>query len=235
MKSHALPAMGLAILALTFISPAVSRADILYSNLGAGGTYNTSGGNTAGYALDGNGVPYNYRHAAEFTSSATETFGALRIALSCAGGLSGPCSGDPLAISLATNSAGHPGSVLETFNLNSSTLGDFGLNNPLLVFNSLLHPTLTIGTQYWITVTDISANNVSALDSIAWNWNSTGDAPSHGSFSQDGGVNWVSGETPGAYEITGAVPEPASILLFGPVALLALRCMRSAATLQSRQ
>ncbi len=75
---------------------------------------------------------------------------------------------------------------------------------------SVAHPTLTAGTQYWITVSS------SVNFAIAWNDNSTGDA-SDQAISSDGGASWFSpsGMTPSAYEVDGAtsVPEPSTTIL----------------------
>jgi hypothetical protein len=78
-----------------------------------------------------------------------------------------------------------------------------------------MHPLLTAGTQYWVTVASDLSN------SIAWNWNSTSDT-SDEAVSTDGGATWFSpsGLTPGAYQVNGVqsttTPEPsASWFLIG--------------------
>jgi hypothetical protein len=184
---------------LLFVAPAVSRADILFTNFGPGFSYNANVGNFVG----DDGAGDNAAQADTFTSGLTETLSSIEIALSCFG----PCGG-VVDVSLRTNAAGLPGGVLETFIVVDATLSALGTNNSPITLNSILHPLLTSGTAYWVSVTGDPAN------SVAWNLNTTGDA-SPELFSPDGGATWLSlGFTPGAYEVNGqgsAVPEPASV------------------------
>ena len=113
-----------------------------------------------------------------------------------------------------------PGAVLESFSVPGTSLGPLGANNAPLVLSSVLKPLLTAGTQYWVAVTS------SLNDSIAWNWNSTGDASSE-AISTDGGTTWFapSGLTPGAYQVNGTpvttvMPEPGALVLLTTVLLL---------------
>ena len=110
------------------------------------------------------------------------------------------------------------------------TLGAFGppLRTPLTL-TSLLHPTLSAGTEYWVTVRDPAPTELDA-----WNANNTFD-PSSEAFSSDGGQTWTvpSGNDPGAYEVNGALvataaPEPGSLALVcgGTLTLLCGRWKR---------
>jgi hypothetical protein len=111
--------------------------------------------------------------------------------------------------------------LIESFALAGASLGALGVNNPPLVLNSALLPTLTAGTQYWVTVS-ADLNNA-----IAWNLNSTSDI-SDQAISIDGGASWFSpsGLTPGAYEVdsqsTAGVPEPGSFVLLATALSLCL-------------
>jgi hypothetical protein len=199
-------------LAILFTVPTVSRADgILFTNFGAGNSYNTAVGNIVGNAFDGN----SHAQGDSFTPSLSEFFTSLTIALSCFS----VCP-DNFDVSLTQSIGGAPGAVLKSFIVNAASLGVFGTNNPPLVLNAVQGPMLTAGSQYWITV-DSDLN-----DSIAWNLNSTGDV-SATAISLDGGLTWFSpsGQTPGAFEVDGVgvtvVPEPTSLLLVAP-AMIAL-------------
>jgi hypothetical protein len=190
------------VLTLLFMAPTVSRADVIFTNFGGGLSYNTSNANSVGNAFDGN----NYAQGDTFTSGVTESLQSLTIALSCFGPNACP---DNFFVQLNANSAGAPGAALESFSVTGASLGLLGNNNAPLVLNSVLHPLLGAGTEYWVSVrSDLN-------DSIGWNLNTTGDISSE-AISTDGGVNWFSpsGLTPGAYEVdgnSGAVPEPASV------------------------
>jgi len=197
----------LGVCALAFAAPAVSRADVvLFSNFGAGLSYNTSVANIVGNDFSGD----NLAQGDSFKSAASATFNSITVALSCAFG----CL-DPFVVSLTADSGDSPGAALESFNVPGGSLGPFGSNNPPLILNSVSHPYLTGGAQYWVTVTN------DGNDAIGWNLNSTGDVNDE-AISADGGVSWFSpsGLTPGALEVSGSVPEPAAVGLLATVLLL---------------
>jgi hypothetical protein len=191
--------------------PAVSQAALIFGNLGTSPVYDTTGGNFVGNDFAGD----NLAEGDTFVPSVNAIFGSLKIALSC--NLSCP---DGYTVSLRTDTSDAPGAVIESFVGSGASLGNLGVNNPLVVFNSALHPTLTATTQYWITVsTDLN-------NSIAWNWNTTGDT-SDQAISSDGGATWFSpsGLTPGAYEVdtlTALAPEPGTSVLVACSLLLFL-------------
>lgn len=191
--------------ALPALSPA---ATLLYSNFGPASSYNTSQGNSVGNAFDFTGN--NYAQGDTFVLAGNAIFTSMRLALSCAFA----CP-DPVTVSLDRDAGNQPGTVIESFNIAGASLGPLGSNNAPIVLNSLLDPTLTIGTRYWITV------EADLNDSVAWNLNSTADRSAE-ALSANGGSTWFapSGNTPGAFDISGITPEPGSIgLVFG--ALLA--------------
>ncbi len=198
---HFFPDMlRVAIWASALALPAVSGAAtaVVFSNFGPGLTYNTSTGNAVGNAFDGN----TYAEADTFKTTGNGTLTSLQLALSCAFA----CP-DTFTISLTQNSAGHPGAVLESFTYAGSSLGAFGSNNAPVTLTSLLHPLLSGGTQYWVEV------QADLNDSIAWNFNSTGD-PSTEDTSIDNGATWLSlGGTPGAFQVNANIPEPSSVAL----------------------
>jgi hypothetical protein len=53
-----------------------------------------------------------------------------------------------LDVALTTSVGGFPGAVLETFHF-VDAMGPFGLLNPPLIADSVLHSILSEGTQYW--------------------------------------------------------------------------------------
>lgn len=166
-------------------------ASVIFTNLGPGSSYDTTGGNPIGNDLAGD----NAAQGNTFTQGSTAALGSLDIALSCSF-----CTGsgaESFTVDLTTDSSGTPGTILESFAFNSYTLNALGGNNPLIVANSVAHPILTAGTAYWITVSTSSTANA-----ITWNWNSTGDT-SNEAISTDGGSSWFapSGLTPGAYQV----------------------------------
>jgi hypothetical protein len=190
---------------VSFLLPAVSMASAIFTNFGSGQSYNISAGNAVGngFTFDGS----VFAEGSTFTPAANAKFGSLDIALSCA--FSCP---DPFTVALSRDGGDQPGTVIESFAVAGASLGALGVNNPPLVLNSALLPTLTAGTQYWVTVS-ADLNNA-----IAWNLNSTSDI-SNQAISVDGGASWFSpsGLTPGAYEVdsqsTAGVPEPGSFVL----------------------
>ncbi len=197
-----------AIAALLLATPAVSRADLLGGNLGAGGSYDTAEGNPVGNAFDGN----NYGEAASFLAAETGSVGRVELAVSCL--FSGGCP-DDFTVFIAADNSGQPNApALESFTVSGAALGVFGNNNPLVTLDSVLKPILTMGDRYWVGVTS------DLTDSIAWNFNSTGDT-SDTAVSTDGGMSWFgpSGQTPGAFEVD-STPELNSVFLSSTVLLL---------------
>jgi hypothetical protein len=186
--------------AVTIAAPGVASASVIFTNFGAGHSYDTTSGNSIGNAFDSN----NYAEAVSFMPTAAANFGSVSLALSCFF----VCP-DNYTVDLTADGGAQPGAVIEGFMLSGAALGPVGNNNPLVVANSVLHPLLTAGTAYWVIVSS------SLNDSITWNFNSTGDT-SPEAISTDGGATWFSpsGFTPGALEVA-PTPEPSAILLFG--------------------
>lgn len=189
--------------------PALSApVSLLYSNFGPGSSYNITQGNPVGNAFDGN----TYAEGDTFMLAGNAVFTSLRVALSCAFA----CP-DPVTISLTRDAGNQPGTAIETFTIPGTSLGTLGANNAPIVLNSLLDPMLIFDTRYWITVTtDLN-------DSVAWNLNSTGDRSAE-AISTNAGITWFSpsGNTPGAFDISGITPEPDTVgLVFGALVVLA--------------
>jgi hypothetical protein len=210
--------LGIFVIAVTL--PAVAQASIIFTNLGAGQSYDVTQGNPVGNDFAGD----NAAQGDTFTPTVSTTLSSIEVALSCIVGC--PAS-ESFTVALRGNSADAPGGLIESFTFTGKTLGSLGSNNPLVTATSVLHPTLTAGTQYWITVSS------SVSFAISWNDNNTGDT-SDQAISSDGGASWFSpsGMTPSAYEVDGttSVPEPSTAILFGSAVMLSLivcrRCSR---------
>lgn len=212
--------------ALLFAISSAAQAIPLFSNFGAGYSYQTGAGLLVGDGnLDGSA---NYAQASTFTTNATANLGTIVLALSDFGfGQT-----DTISISLRDSGSNLPGSnVLETFTIAANTLGVLGNNNLPLVLNSVLNPLLTVGTQYWLTI------STSLTNIIVWNFSDT-DFANYNVESQslDGGMTWdlPFGNTRGVFEINAAVvqvPEPATLALllsgaFGVVGFRRRRLVR---------
>jgi hypothetical protein len=208
--------VSLALWTLLLATPTVAPATPIFSNFGAGFSYDTTTGNPVGNGLDGTG--FNYAQGDTFEPTANATLGSIVIALSNVV----ISEVDPITVALMQDNGDQPGAALESFVIPAGTLGNLGNNNPPVVENSVLHLPLLVGTQYWITV------SVPFSSSIAWNLNTTGDTADH-ALSIDGGATWFSpsGNTPGAFAVN-PVPEPSTLgpLASGVLALAGLQLRR---------
>lgn len=209
-------ATRLFISALLLAVPSVAPAAVVFTNFGPGLTYDTTGGNAVGNAFDGN----NYGEADTFTLGASANLASLKVALSCSVGC--PVAAN-FTIALTGDAGDQPGAIIESFSFPATTLGILGGNNAPVTANSVLHPLMTAGTQYWVTVTS------SLAYSIAWNWNSINDTTDQ-ALSTDGGGTWFapSGLTPAAFEVDSTasttVPEPGAGLLLSGGLLACVLC-----------
>jgi hypothetical protein len=197
------------LLTLLCMVSGAAQATAIFSNFGAGNSYQTGTGLFVG---DGNlDASANYAQASTFVASTSAKVGSIVIAL----GDFGFGQGAPITVSLLVSGVNKPGSTaLENFIIGANTLGTFGNNNSPLTLTSVLHPLLTVGTQYWLSVSTSLANLV------VWNFSDT-DFLSYNAVSQslDGGTTWDDpfGSTRGVFQIntfaTVAVPEPATLIL----------------------
>jgi len=181
-------------LCLIALSVSCVKADVIYSNFGAGDSYGitTSEGWGVQYAVDGQivGVP--------FTPGETVEFDDVTAAFIYQGGPGA------LDVSLQQDDNGIPGATLESFSTSNV--------NGVITFDSTLHPTLLAGTIYWIV-----AEASSAGTNYAWRMNSVGDTTTMGSAFNG---TWVTLSpdpyTRPVFSIDGTqVPEPGSRALLG--------------------
>jgi hypothetical protein len=188
------------VLACAFTASQPARADlIVFSNLVSGGGYD----GTTGYTIGNLGAGANYVYAVEFTTST----GPVRLSsISVALGEVG-ATGDPVDISLASNSGGSPGAILES--LQAAVPGNYTTGGSLVTVNSVATPLLQANSQYWLEVSAVNSSQY-----FGWFFNSQGASGSVG-VSTDGGMTYSVGpDTQGAFAIRGnLVPEPSSFVL----------------------
>ena len=181
---------------------------VIYSDFGAGQTYN----NSAGWA-EGAGASV----ASGFDPSANGTLSQVDVALENGGAT------QPLLVALETNSAGTPsGTVLDSWIL--STSGVAG-SPQIYALASSLNPTLTAGTEYWLVLSSNDPN-----DYYAWMENSAGTTGKD--FNNGSGWQIQPSLVTPAFDVvigsasSATAPEPAT-LGFTAVGFLALFSLRS--------
>lgn len=168
-------------------------AAVLYTDLGAGETYQSFGDSTAPQYM---GAP--------FVATASGTLLDLLLPIA----ESGPGTVD---IGLYTSSGGEPGSALETWT-GISIYDSFAGQAPLDDLASVAHPALTLGSTYWVVVN-------STTEDLAWDGDSTGIL---GGTWFGSAVNELGQAAPDDYAsalqvdgISNGAPEPGTIGLIG--------------------
>lgn len=195
--------------------PSITSASIIFTNFGPGLSYDITEGNGVGNDFVGDTLA----EGDSFTAVTNSIFGSVSVALSC-GAFTCPAS-DTFTVALTADNGDAPGTAIESFLFTGLSLSGLNNNNSLIMATSILKPTLTAGTLYWITVSSSSSY------SIVWNLNSTSSTVDQAQ-STDGGDSWFapSGLTPSAFEVdsapAGGVPEPSTGVLLGGVMLLGL-------------
>jgi len=203
-------------LALMIVAPSVSRASVVYSNLGVG-----SSSSIDGNEVGNDGVGDNLAEGDTFTPAANFTLTALQLALSCWG----TCA-NSYTVELTNDASGVPGASI----LFSSVQLGTALAAPSttsLVTIATTAVSLVAGTSYWVVVLPDAAGT----DEIQWNWNTTGDPSNLATAFAGGGAGdtWFTlGGTPSAYEVDGnlvtaGTPEPGTLgLMLGGGLLISL-------------
>ena len=184
----------------------------LYNNLGPGLGYDAFLSRPIG------GINF---FADAFTSSATATLMSLMLPLQQCHCSNQPDTSGNIVVSLQTNNkfvgADIPsGTILESFTIDSTQLPQVLTSTLPWTLNSILHPTLTAGTLYWIEVAPTSTSNF-----VEWNFASPGVLGE----SYQSGVGFSTGEVLSGLNVTGDTPEPESLSLvaFGAILLGAYR------------
>jgi hypothetical protein len=199
----------LAMFALAIAAPAVAPATVIFTNFASSTPlYDDTNSNP----IVNLGTGLDFGQGETFTPGQNATLTQIQLALGCT--FQDTCTGtDIYTVSLTSDAGNQPGASIESFTIFGDTLDTFGVNVVPLKLTSVLLPALTAGTQYWVTVTTTST------DQISWNLNNTlpADAQADQALSFDGGESWIvpSGNMNGAFEVDGAIPEPATALLMG--------------------
>lgn len=190
--------------------PLPAGATIIFDNFDLSDGYNTG----VGYTL-GAGVDATQGDAFVVPGGIGYRLDTVELAISRVSGA------NELMVALRADAGGLPGAVLEVFSF-SGAMGPFGSANPPLLATSLLRPTLTAGTQYWLIA------SVPAGVHSAWNLNSIGDSGPHASSTM--GSPFLDFDTTrGAFRVTASpVPEPGTgfLLASGLLGTLGIRRRR---------
>lgn len=187
-------------LSIIVTTSAFGSAQVLYSSLGAGDSYNTGAGATISGATSIVGA--EFIQGFSFVSGASASASSLKIAM---GHVTGTTS---VTMTLYTESGGMLGSQVGSAATLTTLAGSFGTANALVNQDvSGLGWNLTSGTTYFLVAK--SANDAWH----AWNDNVVG-ATGIRYVSSNGSPSYGSGSNVGAFELA-AVPEPATLAILG--------------------
>ncbi|HXS11766.1 MAG TPA: choice-of-anchor R domain-containing protein [Acidobacteriaceae bacterium] len=202
--------LSTAALGLMFVTQArEARADVIFSNFGAGQTF------VGNSWWDVGGVPGTPAQVVAFSFTPTETAKLTGADLALAGSNNPVTGTSPLNLFIESNSGGTPGTILDTL----TQSGSYPTYPTTAVMNFTCSgscSTLNAGTQYWIVGQQTDAANLaywlwSFSDSGMWNFNQTNSATGPWTATTAGNFS--------AFDVTGtatpAVPEPASMALLG--------------------
>ena len=189
----------------------VSADQILFSNLGPGGTYQSgSGGTFFGFTETQEDARFNFARAMPFVPNATALLTTVEVPITFPGFRHDWFDGGTLEVNVFGSTGGLPGPLLETF----SSSG-VHLPTSLSVFTSMLQPQLTAGLLYFLEVRAVGEANGT--------WNLTlGPSQSYVDYRRAGDGPWEVGarQFEAAFRISGeveaaATPEPATLVLLG--------------------
>jgi hypothetical protein len=181
-----------------------ARADVIYSNLGPGESYDQS----VGITESGPNAFGVRRHAIAFTANTDALFDSARLALGLHGGT------NAMDLRLYTDASGRPGTVLETIHASGQMphFGDFWSGH-LVTFDSALRPLLQAGETYWVL--PFASGDTNA----GWNWNTQGASGPLAQSLEVEPTSWSVFTYPqGAFEVNGTpspAPEPSGLALAG--------------------
>jgi hypothetical protein len=140
---------------------------------------NTGGGLQTGYYVFGQeDAADNYAFGFLFTPTASGNLASISAPM---GALNGPSG--TVTVSIYTNNAGTPGTLLDTL---TATVGTFNplVVNPIVVFPSTNNPSLSTGQSYWIVASSTAPAGALPAE-IGWDANST--VPSTATYITDNG------------------------------------------------
>ena len=168
-----------------------SRADTLYTTFGPAQAFGSGG-----YTIE-DGLGW----AAPFQPTATGALGSIDVALSVMSNTAMSAQ-----VILANDAAGSPGSVIESFTVNSLA------STPTIeTVDSTLNPVLTAGDSYWFEV--IGEGSEPGVD-IGQLYNNSQGLTETVDITSNNGATWStfsSGESDPAFDLNTTVPEPASL------------------------
>jgi len=197
-----------AVLALSVAASSL-RADVIYSNLGPGDTWN-AGGSTLIGSLPSSTTTLTV--AAAFTPTLSYSVDQVEAVLS-----SFESPGNNLRFIIHANNSGKPGAELghvdQLVTAPSPTLVSVGFSGA--------NVTLAAGQTYWLSILNLDATTTNG-ESGSWVYS---DQTGYAYFYSHQGQWFNSSGNTGAYRISGtpAVPEPASLALLGLGGLAGLR------------
>jgi hypothetical protein len=185
-----------AVLGLMIAAAARAEASLIFSTFGPGDSFNT----TLGFTVSGASSISGYNaDANQFTPTTTAALGTIEVALFVFG------PGDSVIVELTTDSAGRPGTVLESYTLTNLPF----VPAQIVSIHSTLHTTLVGGTPYWLAILPGTSST-----SGGWNDNSIN---AQGLFLQSHDPGLVTGPiqtlNQSAFRLMSA-PEPSTLLLF---------------------
>jgi hypothetical protein len=201
--------------AVVLFAGSSANAGTLFSNLNADPLSKYNSGSS--WIIQGSSVGQYFAQGFTFTPSATENLSQVDIALQLVDG------SDAVVVTLNADSAGLPGAVLETWNVNG--LPGIGTCCVLQTLLPAVPLTLNFGTTYWLVATPGAATT-----HVGWNLNNTGSTGPRAVQNSSGGAFTIfaPNDDRGAFDIIGTaavVPEPATIA-FAAAGLALLGALR---------
>jgi hypothetical protein len=152
-------------------------------------TYNCINANAIGPAESFTAV------SESFSPAVTALLGQIEVPVDAISGVGN------LVVEITSDGGGIPGPIVK-----ESLSATAPATASLVTLTSILHPTLTAGTTYWIVVTTSGTLNI--------NWFVASDLNLRSAdFFSSGSWNASSGSTKGSAEVDGLAPEPSSVAL----------------------
>ena len=176
------------------VFPGFAKADVIFSDFGAGNTYSCC----LNWGIGLHIPPFNTISAMAFTPSSNFDLSQIDLGITWVGNT------NSVIVSLENDSSGLPGSAIESWTV--SNLPPTGSTNAIETVRPVSPVELMATQQYWIDVAGVGDA------SAAWNWNVVGAI---GPYAQRGGGSFVLNDgTLGAFDVLGTpIPEPSFVWL----------------------
>ena len=176
---------------LVLLVPGVVTGEVVvFNTFGPGDSYDPGMGYVIGYTNE-------YEQGCQFSPSMTVSLTAIQVAADHSSGT------NSMDFHLREDASGVPGGILETY-----SLIDLAATSPIILIPSAVNPTISNGTNYWLTASAPDAPN----SYMVW------QAAVSGSISRavrEGNDPWeIMASYPAAFKVMG-VPEPSTIALLG--------------------